>query len=239
MRGFSAQVIDRGSFISKLKKCLSIDPRSTAVIAIDMHRGHLDPEVATMPVPIKESRRVLENTKRLFALARKYKIPIIHVILQIRQISNDLTEASINPFWRAVETIKESLTPHKQSVIFRHNIVGTIQTEIMPEIAPQKGDYVINNKKRLSAFYGTDLEILLRTLKVDTLIIIGINTNTCVLCTAFDAFNRDFKVVVISDCVASMYGNDLHEFALQNISRCIGWVLSLSELEDLLERSSE
>lgn len=223
--------VDRSSMMFKLKEHLSIDPRSTAIIAIDLHRGHLDPNVATMPVPFEESRRVLENTRKLFALARKHRIPIIHVILQIRQISESLSEASVNPFWSAVESVKETLTPHKQSQIFRHNIMGSIQTEIMQEVKPEKEDYVINNKKRLSAFYGTDLEILLRTLKVNTLIIIGVNTNTCVLCTAFEAFNRDFKVIVISDCVASMYGKDLHEFALQNISRCIGWVLSLSELE--------
>lgn len=235
----SAQFVDRSLMIAKLKEHLTINPKSTAIIAIDMHRGHLDPEVATMPVPADESRRVLENARKLFALARKYGIPIIHVILQIRKVSNNLTEASINPFWNAVETVRETLTPHKQSTIFEHNIVGSIQTQIMPEVAPQKGDYVIDNKKRLSAFYGTDLEILLRTMKVDTLIIIGVNTNTCVLCTAFEAFNRDFKVIIISDCVASMYGNDLHEFALQNISRCIGWVLSLSELENKLKESKK
>lgn len=230
----SARFVDRGLMIAKLKEHLTVNPKTTAIIAIDLHRGHLDPEVATMPVPADESRRVLENTKKLFALARRYDIPIIHVILQIRQISDHLTEASINPFWNAVETVRETLTPHKPSTIFKHNIVGSFQTEIMPEVAPQKGDYVIDNKKRLSAFYGTDLEILLRILNVDTLIIVGVNTNTCVLCTAFEAFNRDFKVIIISDCVASMYGNDLHEFALQNISRCIGWVLSLSELENKL-----
>ncbi|MEM0356935.1 MAG: cysteine hydrolase [Candidatus Bathyarchaeia archaeon] len=229
--------VDRSLMIAKLKEHLTVDPKTTAIIAIDMHRGHLDPNVATMPVPADESRRVLESAKKLFTLARKYGIPIIHVILQIRQISEQLTEASINPFWSAVETVRETLTPHKPSTIFKHNIVGSVQTEIMPEVAPRKGDYVIDNKKRLSAFYGTDLEILLRTLNVDTLIIIGVNTNTCILCTAFEAFNRDFKVIIISDCVASMYGNDLHEFALQNISRCIGWVLSLSELENKLGES--
>jgi nicotinamidase-related amidase len=54
----------------------------------------------------------------------------------------------------------------------------------------------------------------------------GINTNTCVLNTAFTAFNLNYEVVVLSDCVASMYGEDLHVFGLQNVARCIGWVLS-------------
>ena len=62
---------------------------------------------------------------------------------------------------------------------------------------------MINNKKRLDCFYGTDLEILLRTLGTETVVLMGINTNTCVMNTAFSAFNRDFQVVVIEDCVAS------------------------------------
>ena len=80
----------------------------------------------------------------------------------------------------------------------------------------------------------TDLEHLLRILGVKTVVLTGINTNTCVLNTAFSALDRDFAVVVISDCVASMYGQDLHVFALQNIARCIGWVLTVDEFEDKL-----
>jgi nicotinamidase-related amidase len=51
----------------------------------------------------------------------------------------------------------------------------------------------------------------------------GINTITCVLNTAFTVFNYDFRVVVHSHCVASMYGEDLHTFGLQNIARRLGW----------------
>ena len=54
----------------------------------------------------------------------------------------------------------------------------------------------------------------------------GINTNTCVLNTAFTAFNFDYRVVVLSDCVASMYGDDLHALGLQNVARCLGWVIT-------------
>lgn len=231
-----SEMIDRSELISKMKECLSINPKSTAIIAIDMHRGHLDPKDATMPLPLEECKRVLANAKKLFTIARKYKIPIIHVILRNRRIPKIGTEAAINPFWSTIEAVKESLTPGRPSTIFKHNVEGSIQTEIMPEVAPQPEDYVINNKKRLSAFYGTDLKILLRALRIDTVILLGVNTNTCVLCTAFEAFNRDLKVIVVSDCVASMYGDDLHMFGLQNVSRCLGWVLNISELEDKIRK---
>jgi nicotinamidase-related amidase len=93
---------------------------------------------------------------------------------------------------------------------------------------------VITSKHRLSSFIDTDLESTLRALDVDTLILIGINTNTCVQCAAFEAFNRDYAVIVASDCVHSMYGDDLHEFGLENVARCFGWVLSADEIAEKL-----
>lgn len=105
----------------------------------------------------------------------------------------------------------------------------------MPEVAPGPDDYVIDNKKTLSIYYGTDLENLLRTLRVDTVVIIGINTNTCDLCGSFESVNRGFKLIMISDCVASAYGKDLHEFGLQNVARCLGWVLTIPEFEEKLK----
>ncbi|HEY7678394.1 MAG TPA: cysteine hydrolase, partial [Candidatus Methylomirabilis sp.] len=97
------------------------------------------------------------------------------------------------------------------------------------------GDYVIDNKKRLDCFMGTDLEPLLRTHGVRTTVLMGINTNTCVLNTAFTAFNKDFQVVVLSDCVASMYGDDLHALGLENVKRCLGWVLTVDEFAAKVE----
>lgn len=113
-----------------------------------------------------------------------------------------------------------------------HNIEGSVQTQLMPEIGPEKGDYIINTKKTLSISMGTDLEHLLRILEVDTVVLIGINTNTCVQCAAFESMSRGFKTVVSADCVASMYGQDLHILGPQNIVRCLGWVLTVVEFKE-------
>jgi nicotinamidase-related amidase len=66
-------------------------------------------------------------------------------------------------------------------------------------------------------------------------ILAGANTNTCIQCSVFGAYNRDLKVVVASDCVASAYGPDLHEFALENVRRRLGWVLTNHEIAEKLE----
>lgn len=221
---------DRRVFVEALRAQLRVDPAKAAVLAVDVHRGHLDPEVATMPVSAADARRVRAAVSRLLAGARAAGVPVIYVLLTYRRTTPPGLESMGNPFWKAVEAARESLTPGRRSTIVHHNQEGSAQTELPPDLAVQPGDYVIRSKKRLSAFYGTELDTLLRALGTETVVLCGINTNTCVLCTAFDAFNRDLRVVVASDGVASMYGDDLHALGLENIQRCLGWVLSTDEI---------
>jgi biuret amidohydrolase len=225
-----AEILDRREFVQALRGQLTIDPQRTAILAVDVHRGHLDPEVATMPVAPGDATGVRAAVAKLLAGARAVKVPVIYVLLTYRRTTPPGAESMGNPFWRAVEQVKQSLTPGRRSTILHHNQEGSPQTEVPPELAHQPGDYVIRSKKRLSAFYGTELEIVLRALGTETVVIAGINTNTCVLCTAFDAFNRDLRVVVCADGVASMYGDDLHVLGLENVRRCLGWVLTTDEI---------
>ena len=225
------QIIDRSDMVQKLKQNLVIDPAKTAFVAVDMHRGHLDPAVATMPASEEDCRRVVSNTRRLFEFGRTLKMPIVHVTLVHREIPGLGSEAMKNVFWKSVQTTlaeENRLSPGRKSTTRFHNLQGSIGTEIIPALKAET-DYVINNKKRLDCFFGTDLEILLRTLGTETVVLTGINTNTCVMNTAFSAFNRDFQVIVISDCVASMYGDDLHVLGLENVKRCLGHVLTVDE----------
>jgi nicotinamidase-related amidase len=216
-----------------MKDQLAIDPMKTAVVGIDMHRGHLDPSIATMPAAPEDCDRVISHAEDVLNFARSKNIPIIHVILIHRDIPGFGSEGKKSPFWVAVQEYlseEDRLSPGRKSTTTTHNLEGSPGTEIIPNLlAPT--DYVINNKKRLDCFYGTDLDILLRTLGTETLILMGINTNTCVMNTAFSAFNRDFQVIVISDCVASMYGEDLHRLGLENVKRCLGYVLTAEEFK--------
>lgn len=209
---------------------LEFDPRHAAVITIDCHRGHLDPSVATMPVAPEVAAAVVASTARLVQMARQSGLAVIHVILQNRILPDGISEPLRNPFWAAVEDAKQMLTPERESTISRHNLVGSVQTQLMPELGPAATDVVINTKRRLSIYRDTDLDLTLHELDIETVILAGINTNTCVTCAAFESLNRDLKTIVVSNCVHSMYGDDLHYFALQNISRCLGWVVTLDEL---------
>ncbi len=225
-----AEILDRQEFVQGLRRQLIVDPRRTAVLAVDVHRGHLDPEIGTMPVSPDDAARVRAAVARLLDGARAARVPVIYILLTYRRTSPPGLESMGNPFWRAVEAAKQSLTPGRRSTIVHHNQEGSPQTEVPPELAPRPGDFVLRSKKRLSAFYGTELDVLLRSLGTETVVLCGINTNTCVLCTALDAFNRDLRVIVCGDGVASMYGEDLHRFGLENVRRCLGWVLTTDEI---------
>ena len=236
----TVEIVDRSSMIDKLRDGLVLKPRETAIVTIDMHRGHLDPKVATMAAKPEDATRVIAAAKELLSLARASGIPVIHVKLVYRKIPGIGSEGMTQPFWRALHEMisdEDRLTPGRRSTVDDHNLVGSPGTELIPELYAD-GDYVIDNKKRLDCFHGTDLKTLLEILGAKTVCLMGINTNTCVLNTAFTAFNNDYRVVVLSDCVASMYGDDLHELGLQNIVRCLGWTLNNTQFREKLEMSA-
>ena len=224
----TVQIVDRSSMLRRLYQGLELKPSETAIVTIDMHRGHLDPAVATMPAKTEDALRVIRRARELLQMARAAGIPVIHVKLVFRKIPGLGSEGMVSPFWRALHDLtkeEDRLTPGRRSTVDGHNLEGSPGTEIIPELLDPR-DYVIDNKKRLDCFYGTDLQKLLQTLGVRNVCLMGINTNTCVLNTAFTAFNLDFRVVVLSDCVASMYGDDLHVLGLENVARCLGWVIT-------------
>jgi nicotinamidase-related amidase len=219
-----AELIDRSQMVERMKTRLTLDPAATAVVTIDCQRGNLDPAIASLPVPAAECKRVIEGTNRLLALARRAGIAVVHV--------TTVYEAPLlasHPFERAMIELKES--PHGKSDFARHKSPGSIEGQIVPELDLRPADLIVDSKRTFDAFLGTPLELLLRFMKKDTLLIAGCNTNTCVLATTFGAYNRGLRAVLVSDCVASAYGEDLHRFALSNIERRLGWVLTLDELD--------
>lgn len=205
---------------------LRLHAERTAVVAIDMHRGHLDPAVATLPLPAERCGPVIKRAASLFADVREHRVPIVHVVTEYR----DAAEIAANPFWKAAHD-----DPAKaRRGILKHNLMGGPGTEIIPDLYDPR-DVVVRSKKRYSVFQPTDLEFVLRRrLGIDTVILAGINTTTCVLCAGFEATNRDFRVVVAADAVDSMDGEDMHRFALRLITAAIGWPLTNEEIRRAL-----
>ena len=196
---------------------LGVDTIRAAAVAIDLHRGHLDLSVATMPVKTEaQAQRVVEANRRFLGGCRDMGIPVVHLLTQYR----DAEEIRVNPFWR---TRAENPDNPRRNVL-RHNLAGMPGCTVLPELLGP-GDTVVDTKRRYDCFVGTDLDFLLRARGVNTLLVTGVNTNSCVLSTVAAACSKDYAVVVVEDCVDTMDDPELHDAALLCIRTAFGFVM--------------
>jgi ureidoacrylate peracid hydrolase len=204
-----------------------VDKIRAAVVGIDLHRGHLDMSVATMPASPEVAKAVVDKNIALMGWARKSAIPVIHLVTRYR----DANEIRMNAFWRT--RAADPNNPRKN--VMKHNLIGMPGCEIMPGIYEPDMDFVVDTKKRYNCFVATDLEFLLKTHNINTLIITGVNTNSCVLSTVTAACSMDYAVIVPSDCVDTMDDPSLHDAALLCIKTAFGFVMTSTEVMQLPE----
>jgi biuret amidohydrolase len=194
---------------------LGLDEVRAGVLTIDVHRGHLDPEVATLPLAADVSARVVAANVAFLTRAREAGLPVVHMVTSYR----DSEEIARNPFWRAIAD-----TNATRSNVLRHNLDVLPGVELMPGILAE-GDRVVATKKRYDCFLHTDLDFVLGRLGVNTLLLTGVNTNSCVLATTIAASVRDYACIVVTDCVDTVDGDDFHRAALQIVERAFGWAM--------------
>jgi nicotinamidase-related amidase len=187
-----------------------------AIVTIDLHRGHLDPSVATLALPADKAQRVVAASVELLNEFRGMGVPIIHVVTSYRNTDEILS----NRYWSR----QASLGDGSRGNIAAHNLEGMPGLELMPGIAGP-GDAIVATKKRYDCFVGTDLQMVLEAGGHDSLLLMGVNTNSCVIATALSASVRDYAVFVIREAVDTMMGEDLHDAALAIIGASFGWVV--------------
>lgn len=117
-----------------------------------------------------------------------------------------------------------------------HCLEGTTGPQFYPELTPEPGEFVVP-KRRYSAFFATDLEILLKGLGVNTLILTGVATDVCVRATAQDAQQLNYRVFVVPECVAGTT-EARHEAALDNIAYVFGKIIPAAEARELLAHAA-
>lgn len=196
-----------------------VDKVKAAAIAIDLHRGHLDLSVATMPVRDETgAKRIIAANKRLFDWCRSVAIPVVHLLTSYR----DAGEIRANPFWRT--RAEDAANPRRN--VLRHNLAGMPGCTVIPELYDAQRDWRVDTKKRYDCFLGTGLDFTLRSHGINTLLVAGVNTNSCVLATVAAACSRDYAVIVVEDCVDTMDAPELHGAALLCMRTAFGFVLT-------------
>ena len=101
-----------------------------------------------------------------------------------------------------------------------HCVDGTPGAEVVDKLSPEEDDIIIP-KRRYSGFFGTELDLTLREYGINTVDIVGVCTNICVLYTAADARNMNYEVIIHGDAVTSMDDN-AHEWALKQMQSVLG-----------------
>lgn len=158
-----------------------IDPQKTALLVFDMINEFIKPGFQGYTPGLREN--LVPRLKRLIEHCRSKGIPVIYAIHCFRRDGSDMG---------LMAEISRGLRERTRW------IRGTESAEVYEEIKPEEGDIVVE-KHRYSAFYGTDLELILRSMGKDTLIVTGFSTNIGCETTTRDATCRDFKVIFPSD----------------------------------------
>jgi nicotinamidase-related amidase len=175
-----------------------VDPAHTALLLIDMQRDFVDPEGAfgLLGVDLSMYRESLPMLAGLLRAARRAPVLVIHV--QNTTLPGRISDSPAQ--------IRFNLRMHggmrRDGVPLRYSVDGTPGHAFVRELAPDAGELVVR-KHRSSAFWGTNLELLLRSNGIKTVVIGGCTTEGCVESTARDAMFNDLYVVIAVDCVAS------------------------------------
>jgi nicotinamidase-related amidase len=204
-----------------------IDPNrrladDVVLLVIDMINDFLLPGE---PFVIDEGRDLYPKLRRLLALARAQRIPIVH------GVSTDMRRSLL-----------ERWKPIRDGVSLN---AGTPGVQIVEELRPAAwSEYEIYlPKPKYSCFYGTTLDVYLNNPPCrgrNTLIVTGMATNYCCMCTSIDAFNRDYDVIFVDDLNCTMPSDDgtdaatMHRITVETLKQ--GFISELVTAEALIGR---
>lgn len=192
---------------------MAFDLKRAALLSMDLQAG-------VVSIYVKDDG-FIPRVAAVIEGARGAGLTIVHVKVGFRP---NVPEA--NPRNRFLSAVKAS--PRHQE--FFQGESGAIH----PALTPAAGDLVVT-KSRISAFAGTDLDLLLRARDIDTLILFGVATSGVVLSTFLVGVDADYEVLVIKDCCADLDA-ELHQTLLEKHFPRLGSVVSASEFQKMLQQ---
>ena len=186
--------------IDQLHRC---QPGRTALVVIDMQHGFLDPGAA---LEVPQGRQIVPNLAGLVATCRRKAVPVIFT---------EFVYATAVPCLRGDPFGPEHLPavpgqptgfghPSSNCLIGPECGQGAESAETIPELAPRPGELVVRGHT-YDKFLGTPLDLALRSRDIRYLVVTGIVTDVCVNSTVLAAANRDYRVTVVSDGVATLW----------------------------------
>jgi len=208
---------------------IELAPASTALVIVDLQYSDADRHsglgafktAARRDADVayrfdRQEQVVIPNVKRLLECFRRHRMRVIHL-----RIGAALPDASdMPPCWRPI-------------AIATNAIVGQHEHDFLEAVKP-KADELVVNKRSASPFNTTAIDNVLRNLRIETLIVVGVSTNMCVESTVRDAADRGYGVIVVEDCCGADTP-DYHEASLRSMSRVFARVVDLAHVLEVLD----
>jgi ureidoacrylate peracid hydrolase len=199
-----------------------LEPGRTALLVVDMQRGFLDPGAA-MEVP--EARAIVATVAGLVALFREKGLPVAFSQF-VYSPAVPLLVGDLHPEHRPAVPGAPRGFGHPSSSCLE----GDPSVEVVAELAPGPGELAVQ-KRWYDAFAGTPLDGALRARGIRSLAITGTMTDICVLATVVGAFNREYRVTVVEDGVATLWP-DIQRATLDIVRRAYGRVAPAKAVAD-------
>jgi nicotinamidase-related amidase len=175
-----------------------VDARHTALVVVDMQRDFCTPGGAfdRLGVDISMYPSMVPRLVRLVDGARAAAVQVVYVLMTVLAGRASESPAQIR------FNMRLHLDNHGAVEPLGYAADGSEGQRLIPELTAQAGDLVVK-KYRSSGFWGTNLDMLLRSNGIQSVVVTGCTTEGCVESTARDAMFNDYYVVVAEDCVAS------------------------------------
>jgi ureidoacrylate peracid hydrolase len=175
-----------------------VDPAHTALLVVDMQRDFCQPGFAfdRLGVDISMYPPMIPRLARLIEAARSAPVQVVY--LQMTVLPGRASESPAQIRFN----LRLHLGGHGDVEPLRYTAEGSEGQEILDELASRPGDFVVK-KFRSSGFWGTNLDLLLQSNGIKSIVMTGCTTEGCVESTARDALFNDYYVVIAEDCVAS------------------------------------
>ncbi len=208
---------------------------ASAVLVVDMQNDFGSPGglFARAGVDISAIRETIRPTQGVLLAARTAGVRVIYLKMGFQPDLSDLGDSEAPNRTRHLSFGAGQETTAPDGSPSRALVRDTWNTEIVPELKPEPGDIVIY-KHRFSGFYATALDTILKRAAIKDLIVTGCTTSVCVESTVRDAMFRDYRCLLLADCMAEPIGAGLtrgnHEASLLTMQTLFAWVSSSAEL---------
>ena len=202
---------------------LVIDLGRTAIVVIDMQNdfctrgGWLD----HIGVDVAPARRPIEPLRAVLPALRSARVPVIWVNWGNRPDRLNLSPSVLHVYKPSGQGVGlgDPLPGNGARVLER----GSWAAAVVDELAPRAEDVRVD-KYRMSGFWDTALDSILRNLGVTTLLFGGVNADQCVMCTLQDANFLGYDCVLLTDCTATTSPDYCWQATLYNVKQCFGFV---------------